>query len=369
MARSGARVVDLTIGEHDVATAAPILREMDRAARAGNTGYAPGEGQPTLRDRIARRIEARTGVPTRRSNVIVTAGGQAGLFAAHYAVLDPGDPALYVDPHYPTYPGTIRSVGGRPVALPARAEDGFQPRAADLAATLARVPEARSLLVNSPNNPTGAVYAEAALTELAAEAKAHGLWVISDEVYDTQVWDGTHLSPRALPGMTDCCLVIGSMSKSHAMTGSRIGWICGPDHVIEAISDLVTNTTYGLPGFIQDAADFALSKGPGFEAAIAAPFRRRRLIAQRCLQAQTAVRAAPVHGGMYVLLDIRATGLSGIAFGQALLDETGIAVMAGESFGPAARGHVRVAMTVADDVFEEALSRLLSFAGAKAAAA
>ena len=335
MARSGARVVDLTIGEHDVATAAPILREMDRAARAGNTGYAPGEGQPTLRDRIARRIEARTGVPTRRSNVIVTAGGQAGLFAAHYAVLDPGDPALYVDPHYPTYPGTIRSVGGRPVALPARAEDGFQPRAADLAATLARVPEARSLLVNSPNNPTGAVYAEAALTELAAEAKAHGLWVISDEVYDTQVWDGTHLSPRALPGMTDCCLVIGSMSKSHAMTGSRIGWICGPDHVIEAISDLVTNTTYGVPGFIQDEV----------------PISRYLPATLAGLEASGGCTSPPP------------------PFAQALLDETGIAVMAGDSFGPAARGHVRVAMTVADDVFEKALSRLVSSAGAKAAAA
>ncbi len=362
MAEAGLPVIELTIGEHDIPTSPTILRAMHDAAAAGHTGYTPGEGLPELRARIAHRVAERTGVPTTPENVIVTAGGQAGLFNAHYAALDPGDAGLYLDPHYATYPGTIRAAGGRPFAVPTRAEDGFQPRAHALEAVIETRPEARSLLINTPNNPTGAVYSRETLEAIAGVVRQHGMWLISDEVYDTQVWSGAHISPRSLPGMTEHTLVIGSMSKSHAMTGSRIGWVCGPEAAIAAMGDLATNTTYGLPGFVQVAADHALSLGPAFEAEIAAPFRRRREITERLLAGQNAVHAAPIQGAMYALLDIRATGLTGEAFGHALLDETGIAIMPGESFGPASAGHVRVAMTVADDVYEDALSRLLDFA-------
>jgi len=365
MARAGLPVIELTIGEHDIPTDPQILQAMHAAALAGATGYAPSEGLPELRARIARRIEDRTGVPTTPDNVLVTAGGQAGLFAAHYAALDPGDVGLYVDPHYPTYPGTIRAAGGRPFAVQSRAEDGFQPRADDIAAALDQRPEARSLLINTPNNPSGAVYSRDTLQAMAEVIAQRGLWLVSDEVYDTQVWSGDHLSPRALPGMAERTLVIGSMSKSHAMTGSRIGWVCGPEAAIAAMVDLSTNTTYGLPAFIQMAADHALSLGPDFEEGIAAPFRRRREITRRLLSGQRAVRAAPIEGAMFALLDIRATGLTGEAFGHALLDEEGIAVMPGESFGPASAGHVRVAMTIADDIYEDALRRLLDFAASR----
>lgn len=363
MAAAGRPVIDLTIGEHDVKTAEPILREMYKAARAGQTGYAPGEGLPDLRALIAGRIAERTGVPTGPDNVLVTAGGQAGLFAAHFAALDPGQTGLFIDPHYATYPGTIRSVGGKPRAIPARPEAGFQPRARDIEAALDHCPEARSLLINSPNNPTGVVYSEHTLEGIATVIGPRGLWLISDEVYETQVWRGRHLSPRALPGMAERTLVIGSLSKSHAMTGSRIGWVCGPENAISAMADLATNTTYGLPAYIQSAARFALEQGPAFEAGIAEPFRRRRAIAEALIAGQSAVRAVHIEGAMYVFLDIRATGLSGDDFGHALLDDAGVAVMPGESFGPAAAGHVRVAMTVEDRLFEAALSRLLDFAG------
>ena len=364
MIAAGTPVTELTIGEHDIRTAAPILQDMHNSAMQGHTGYAMVPGTDALRDTVAQRTEARTRMPTTRDNVLITPGGQSALFAAHAAACDPGDVALYLDPYYATYPGTLRGVSAVPRAIQTRAEDAFQPRASDIEAA---AEGARSLLINSPNNPTGTVYSRATLEGIAEVCQRHDLWLISDEVYDAQVWDGAHISPRALPGMAERTLVVGSMSKSHAMTGSRCGWLIGPDEVIAHLITFATHTTYGVPGFIQDASVFALTQGPDFEDDIAAPFRRRRAIAQRVLGAQNTVGLIPAQGAMYLMLDIRATGMSGDDFANALLDEHHIAVMPGESFGRAAAGHVRVAMTIEDTAFETALQQLCSFADARAA--
>ncbi len=359
MRTEGVAVIELTIGEHDIPTAPAILDAMHRAAVGGHTGYASVPGTPALRQTVARRVAERTGVPTTAANVIITPGGQAGLFAAHAATCDAGDRALYIDPYYATYPGTIRAVGAVPVAVPTRSRDAFQPDPAQIAA---RAGGARSLLINSPNNPTGVVYSRKVLEGIAGACIDHDLWLISDEVYDTQVWEGAHVSPRALDGMAERTLVVGSMSKSHAMTGSRCGWIVGPEAAIAHLIGLATHTTYGVPGYIQDAAVFALNQGAELEHDIAAPFRRRRQIALGVLQGQNVVRAIPAGGAMYVMLDIRATGLSGEDFADRLLDSHHIAVMPGESFGQAAAGHVRVAMTVDDAALKTALTRLVAFA-------
>lgn len=364
MIASGIPVAELTIGEHDIRTDPAILGAMQASAAAGATGYASIPGIPALRAAVAARIAARTGVPTTADNILITAGGQFGLFAAHQAACDEGDRALFIDPYYATYPGTIRAVGAIPVAIRAEAEDAFQPRAAAIAA---RARGARSLLINTPNNPTGAVYGRETLSQIAALCRDHGLWLISDEVYDTQVWEGDHLSPRALPGMAGRTFVVGSLSKSHAMTGSRIGWVCGPAHAIGPMTDLATHTNYGIPGFVQEAGLFALGLGADFEAGIAAPFRRRRAITLDLIARQQIVRAAPLAGAMYAMLDIRATGMTGEGFAEALLERERIAVMPGQSFGAAAAGHVRVAMTLPDAEYAAALSRLLAFAAACAA--
>jgi arginine:pyruvate transaminase len=356
---AGVAVADLTIGEHDVRTDPAILAAMDASARGGHTGYAAIRGTDDLRAAVAARVAARTGVPTGPGNVLITPGGQAALFAAHHLVGEAGARALFVDPYYATYPGTIRGAGLVPVAVPARAEDGFLPRAADIDA---RAAGAASLLLNTPNNPTGAVYPREVLAAIAAVVRARDMWLVSDEVYDSQVWEGEHVSPRALPGMAERVLVVGSMSKSHAMTGSRVGWIVGPEEAVAALSVLSTHTTYGVPGFVQDAAAFALAQGAAFEAEVAAPFRRRRDIAMRLLAGQDVVRAVPAGGAMYVMLDVRATGLSGEDFAGRLLDAERIAVMPGESFGAAAAGHLRVALTIPDDAFAAAFARLLAFA-------
>ena len=359
MIKDGIDVTELTIGEHDIRTAAPILQHMHKTALAGHTGYAAVPGTDELRETVAKRVQAQSGVPTRPENVMITPGGQAALFAAHVAVCDAGDTAMYLDPFYATYPGTVRGAGAVPLAIQTRAEDAFQPRASDIEAHAAG---AKSLLVNSPNNPTGTVYSRATLESTADVCRRHDLWLISDEVYDTQVWEGEHLSPRALADMAERTLVVGSMSKSHAMTGSRVGWIVGTEAVVESLINLATHTTYGVPGFIQDASTFALNQGPAFEEDIAAPFKRRREIAREIIARQNTVGLIPAQGAMYLMLDIRATDMTGQEFAYALLDAHHIAVMPGESFGEAAAGHVRVAMTIEDIAFAAALETLCGFA-------
>ena len=237
-------------------------------------------------------------------------------------------------------------------------ENGFCPTATQLAET----PEASSLLINTPNNPTGTVYGADTLDAICGFVRDRDMWLISDEVYSTQVWEGAHISPRAMPDMANRTLQIGSMSKSHAMTGSRVGWLIGPEEAIAHLADLAIVTTYGVPGYIQDAAVFALAQGKALEDKHAKPFERRKNIAMRLLNGSNVIHVIPPMGAMYMMLDIRSTGLSGEEFAHRLLDERDIAVMPGESFGQAAAGHIRVAMTVDDQTFEQAISTLREFA-------
>ncbi|WP_397544634.1 aminotransferase class I/II-fold pyridoxal phosphate-dependent enzyme [Roseovarius salis] len=364
MADAGEPVTQLTIGEHDTGTDRTILDAMHEAAVAGHVGYSMFNGNLNLREAVARRVTERTGVPTTPDNVLICPGGQAGLFAAHHAVCDEGDTALFIDPYYATYPGTIRGVGARAEAVMARPERSFQPDPADIAA---KATGAASLLINSPNNPTGVIYTPETMQGIADVVREHDLWLVSDEVYETMIWHGAHVSPRTLPGMAGRTLVVGSLSKSHAMTGSRIGWVVGPEEAIAHMGNLATHTTYGIAAFVQEAAAFALDRGDAFEAEIAAPFRRRRDLVLQMLQGQDAVRPIPADGGMFVMLDIRATGLSGEAFADRLLAEHRVAVMPGESFGRAAAGHVRLALTVDDDALAAALGRLMELAADLAA--
>jgi arginine:pyruvate transaminase len=359
MKDAGEDVVELTIGEHDIKTEEPILAAMYDSALAGNTGYAAVPGMQSLREAIAERVQKRTGVETTFENILVMPGGQSALFASHIALLDAGETALYLDPYYATYPGTLRAAGAIDQPIQTLPENDFQPTRAELEA---HASGAKSLLMNSPNNPSGVIYSRETVEMICDVARKHDLWLISDEVYDTQIWAGEHLTPRAQPDMAERTLVIGSMSKSHAMTGSRVGWIVAPKDVITKLIDLSTCTTYGVPGYIQAAALFALQQGDPLEERVGEVFRRRRALAQEALQGVNAIRSVPSSGAMYLMLDIRATGMTGEEFALALLDAELIAVMPGESFGRAAAGHVRVAMTVEDSRFVDALKRLAAFA-------
>lgn len=361
MRADGVDVINLTVGEADTGTPAAILDAMHKAALSGATGYAPIAGLPELRDAIAARTQDRTGMRTTRDNVLVTPGGQAALYAAIAGTTDPGQHVLYIEPHFTSYPSTIRSLGAVPIGIGTDPENGFQPTATDITARIDGV-RSRTLLINSPNNPTGAVYSTDTFDQIAQIARDHDLWLISDEVYETQVWRGQHISPRALTGMAPRTLVVNSLSKSHAMTGSRLGWVTGPSEMIAHLSELSNNTTFGVATFVQHAALWALQQGPSLEAEIAAPFGRRNALARHILEGHPSLRVLPSDGAMYVMLDIRETGLSGLDFARDLLRREAIAVMPGESFGPAAAGHIRLALTVEDRRLENALDRLCGFA-------
>lgn len=359
MIDAGEEIIMLSIGEHDQVTAPFILDAMDASARAGNTGYAYVQGQPGLRDAVAARATATTGVATKAENITITTGGQAALFACMNVALDPGDTCCIVDPHYATYPATVRGAGGRVATVTANADNGFQLDADEL---MTATKGAKALLVNTPHNPTGAVYSQATLEAIAAACMANDLWLISDEVYDSQVHEGVHVSPRSLPGMAERTMVVGSMSKSHVMTGFRLGWVIADRSVILAMRDLANATTYGVPGFIQQAAETALRDGDDEQANVGARYKRRRDIAVKALDGSNVVRISPPDGAMYVMLDLRGLGVSGEAFALRLLAEEKIAVMPGESFGDVAAGFVRIALTVGDDALEDALLRLRRFA-------
>jgi arginine:pyruvate transaminase len=359
MVSSGTDVIELSIGEHDIGTDPAILKAMNKAALNGHTGYALVPGIEELRSLVANKTEKKTGIRTTLENVIITPGGQSALFAAHMAVLDQGETAAYIDPFYATYPTTIRSVGAIEKRIITSAENYFQPTFEQLDSATKKT---KSLLINSPNNPTGMVYNEATIKSICDVAKKNNLWIISDEVYSTQIWAGKHISPREIENMTERTLVVGSLSKSHAMTGSRLGWLLGPKEIIAKAIDLATNMTYGVPGFIQHAGIFALEQGKEFEEKISRPFNRRQKLALDILKDFPNLNHIPPQGGMYVMLNIRTTGMSGITFAHKLLDIEKIAVMPGESFGKAASGHIRISLTLEDKKFEETFRRICKFA-------
>ncbi|HSF96219.1 MAG TPA: pyridoxal phosphate-dependent aminotransferase [Thermohalobaculum sp.] len=362
MKAGGQPVVMLSVGDHDIKTDAAILQSMKASMDAGNLGYSSVMGTDALRDAIARRVSGRCRVAAERGNVVVMPGGQAAIFAAMMTALDPGQSCVVLDPFYATFAQTVRAASGRPILVETPADQGFQPDIAAIERALA--PDTRAILINTPNNPTGAVYTADRLEALAALCQSRDLWLISDELYDTQVHQGTHLSPRDLPGMAGRTLVIGSMSKSHAMTGSRLGWVLGPAEAVARMGDLANTTTYGIPPFIQDAAAHALNDGDAIETGIAARYRCRAQAAVEAVGNGRGIRAVPPQGGMYLMLDIRETGLDGAEFANRLLDAERITVMPGESFGRAAAGHVRVALTVPEAELVEAIGRIARFARA-----
>lgn len=360
MQAEGVKVTMLSVGDHDIKTDMRTIRAMADSAASGNLGYSAVAGTSALRAAIAERAMTYSSAPTGPENVIVTSGGQGAIFAAMIAVLDPGDACIVLDPYYATFDQTVRAASAQAQLVATLADSGFQPDHDAIAAAITK--ETKAILINTPNNPTGAVYQPERLEAIAALAAQNDLWVIADELYDSQVHDGTHVSMRSLPGMDTRTIVIGSMSKGFAMTGCRVGWAIGPEDLIARICDLANTTTYGLPGFIQDAALFALKEHAEQEAEVAARYKRRRDLALQALGNAASVGLVPPEGGMYLMLDIRPTGLDGVSFAERLLDAEQIAVMPGESFGRAAAGHVRIAMTVGDDALADAIQRIVAFA-------
>jgi arginine:pyruvate transaminase len=356
--QAGEDIVMLSVGDHDFDTPPETVEACVTALRAGHHHYTQLAGLPALREAMARISTLCTGVPTKPDEVIATPGGQSALYAAVQGVIDSGDHAIVVAPYYATYPGTFRAAEAGFTVVEARPEDGFQPDAA--AIERAVQPNTRAILLNTPNNPTGAVYTRQSLEGIADVCRRHDLWLLSDEVYWTLGGD-EHVSPRCLPGMAERTLVINSMSKSHGMTGWRLGWLTGPAEFIALLVSLNLVNTYGLNDFISRAAIEALNGDFGVKE-IAERYAARRDVFLDAVRGMNDVTVRGSDGGMYVMLDISAVEPDDEKFAWALLDAEKVAVMPGSSFGEAAAGHIRISLCQPEDVLREAAARLRKFA-------
>jgi len=360
--QNGEDILMLSVGDHDFDTPSETVEACVTAVRSGHHHYTQLPGLPRLREAMAKIASQATGVPTTADEVLATPGGQSALYAAVQGTLDPGDHAIVVAPYYATYPGTFRAAGANFTVVEARAEDGFQPDARAIAEAVR--PDTRAILINTPNNPTGAVYAPEALEGIAEICRKHDLWLFSDEVYWTLTGASRrHLSPRALPGMKERTLVINSLSKSHGMTGWRIGWLTGPADLIRLAIGLNLVSTYGLNDFVSRAAIEALENGYGVKE-IADRYAARREIFLAEMRGFNAVTVRGSEGGMYVMLDIRAVEPDCERFAWELLEAEKVGVMPGSSFGEAAAGHIRISLCQPDALLKEAAKRLRRFISA-----
>ena len=297
--------------------------------------------------------------------MVVLPGAQCALYAALMMLTEVGDEVLCCDPCYITYEATVGASGARMTSMPLKPENGFQVQADDLAAAL--TPATRAILVNSPHNPTGSVLSTASLEILAEVCRERDIWLISDEVYASLVFDQPHLAPAVLPGMGDRTVTISSFSKSHAMTGWRLGWAVAPRDVAGHMEELASCMLYGSPEFIQQAALHALREPPPEVEAMADAYRRRRDLVCAALASMPGVRCHVPHGGMYVMPDIRGTGLDGVDFAWQLLREEGVGVQPGEPFGSQAAGHVRISFASSEAELAEACERIGRFVARRCA--
>jgi arginine:pyruvate transaminase len=357
--RAGRDVIILSVGDPDFDTPAAITDATIAALKAGDTHYSDLLGLEELRTAIAKRFQARTGQPTTLDNVAVMSGAQCGLFASALCLLAPGDEVIVPEPMYVTYEASLQAPGAKIVPVPQKAENDFHLDAEDVARAI--TPRTRAIYFATPCNPTGAMMTRPTLERIAQLAIKHDLWVVSDEVYGTLTFGKEHVSIGGLPGMADRTVTVNSLSKSHAMTGWRMGWIVGPKALIDHVHNLSMAMLYGLPTFMQRGAIVAVEQELAETEIMRATYRRRRDAAVARLNQVPGLRCHSPDAGMFMMLDVRGTDLSSGEFSNKLYDATGVAVLDATAFGKSAAGHVRVSFVADDKSLEEACRRISAF--------
>jgi arginine:pyruvate transaminase len=357
---AGRDVIILTIGDPDQEPPSALIEATIAALRAHRTGYAPILGQRRLREAIATRQARRSGRSCTTDNVAIVPGAQGGLFCALLCLAGPGDEVVVLEPTYATYAGVVGASGARMVAAALDPARGFHPDPDRVAAAI--TPRTRVLWINTPHNPTGAVFTGDEMAALAELCRRHDLWLLSDEVYEELAFARPHVGAWSLSDMAERTVVVSSLSKSHALPAFRLGWIVGPPALAEHLHDLLLSMTYGSPDFIQLGALPAFATELAEVAALRADYARRARLLGGLLAAAPNCRVVPSEGGMFVLLDIRPTGLGAGDFADRLLDAEGVAVIACDGFGASAAGHLRIALSAPDAHLEEAGRRIVEFA-------
>ena len=365
---AGRPVIGFGAGEPDFPTPDYIVEAAVKAAQDPvNHRYSPAAGLPVLREAIAAKTLRDSGYEVKPSDVLVTNGGKQAVFQAFAAILDPGDEVLLPAPYWTTYPEAIRLTGAEPVEVVAGVDQGYLVTVEQLEA--ARTPRTKALLFNSPSNPTGAVYSPEQTAEIGRWALEHGVWVITDEIYEHLTYDDAVFTPvvRAVPELADTTIVLNGVAKTYAMTGWRVGWMIGPTDVIKAATNLQSHLSSNVANVSQRAAVAALTGDLSAVHEMRTAFDRRRRTMVDMLSTIDGVVCPAPQGAFYAYPSVEGllgrtirgvTPTTSAELAALVLDEVEVAVVPGEAFGPS--GYLRLSYALGDDDLVEGVTRLQS---------
>lgn len=349
-------VIRFTVGEPDFNTPAPIVEAAIQALRDHDTHYTLGPGRPDLLAALAERFNRFNGIPARPEDIVVTPGAKQALLYTWLSLSNPGDEVIILTPAWPSHETQVTFASLTPVLVATNPRD-FHP---DLAAIEAAITDrTRFILVNSPNNPTGATYTRAELEGIARLCVEHDLWLVSDEIYDTMVWtDEGHHSPASWDWAAANVITIGGFSKTWAMTGWRIGVMTGPSQVMAAVKQCQANAATHIPSFSMPAALAAL--GPEALAEVDGmldEFRERRSLIMGLLDGIPQLSAPEPEGAFYAFVDVAGTGMTDLEFAQRAMDEARVQLIPG-SLMPGGAGYVRISYATSREAITEGMERL-----------
>src|SRR4051794_32654394 len=354
-------VISLGIGEPDFVSPEPILEAGINSLRAGHTAYTSNSGILELRQLIAKQLERLYSVRyDPESELLVTVGVSEALLLALMATCEPGSEVIVPEPCFVAYQPTVVFAGGVPVPVPTYVDQDFQVTVEDL--EKARTPRTRAILLGYPNNPTGAVLERSRLAEIAEWAGRNNLLIISDEIYDRLVYGIEHTCFSSLPGMADRTILLGGFSKSHAMTGWRIGYAAAPPAILGAMRKIHQYIIMSAPTTGQEAAIEALTSGEPYVEAMREEYDRRRRVIVDGFN-RLGLACFEPRGAFYAFPSIESTGLSDEEFSERLLMEEKVAMIPGSAFGKSGAGHVRASYATSLPNIEEALNRIERFLG------
>jgi aspartate/methionine/tyrosine aminotransferase len=349
----GRDIVRLEIGDPDLPTPDIVVKAAERAMEAGETGYTQSLGLPDLRVAVTDHYRGRYGVDIDPANIVVTQGTSPAMLLLFGALLDPGDEVILPDPCYPAYPNYVAFLGGVPVHVPVRAEEGWRFRTEEIEAAI--TPRSRAIMINSPANPTGAVLPAEDLAALADIAERHGLWIASDEIYHGLQFDEQE---HTILEYTDRAFVLNGFSKAYAMTGWRLGYLIAPKEFVRACEKIQQNFFLCANAFVQAAGTVALTQAQGEVARMRAIYdERRRYLVPALRGLGLGVQTEP-GGAFYVFCDASACGTDSLDLAHRILEEAGVAVAPGIDFGPGGEGFIRVSYAASIERLREGVSRL-----------